>query len=76
MMTNAQVVETSVTVNNNMYSPMQDYVHPAGLLYSTYLWNDSWVQPFHNISSTIEIVSFKLFQILVRLDQYCTWTGL
>ena len=25
-MTNAQVVETSVTVNNN--SPIQDYVHP------------------------------------------------
>ena len=27
-MTTAQVVETSVTVNNN--SPIQDYVHPDG----------------------------------------------
>ena len=27
MMTTAQVVETSVTVNNN--SPIQDYVHPG-----------------------------------------------
>ena len=27
-MTIAQVVETSVTVNNNNNSPIQDYVHP------------------------------------------------
>ena len=27
-MTTAQVVETSVTVNNNVNSPIQDYVHP------------------------------------------------
>ena len=35
-MTTAQVVETSVTVNNN--SPIQDYVHP-----------DDQTQPFINI---------------------------
>ena len=40
-MTTAQVVETSVTVNND--SPIKDYVH----LNSTYFWNDSWVQTFH-----------------------------
>ena len=35
-MTTAQVVETSVTVNNN--SPIQDYVHP-----------DDQTQPFLNL---------------------------
>ena len=35
-MTTAQVVETSVTVNNN--SPIQDYVHP-----------DDQTQPFVNV---------------------------
>ena len=40
-MTTAQVIETSVTVNDN--SPIQDYVN----LDSTYFWNDSWVQTFH-----------------------------
>ena len=37
-MTTAQVVETSVTVNNN--SPIQDYVHP-----------DDQTQPFDNVFS-------------------------
>ena len=46
-MTAAQVVETSVTVSNN--SPIQDYVHPDDQTQnSTYFWNDSWVQTFHN----------------------------
>ena len=44
-MTTAQVVETSVTVNNN--SPIQDYVHPDDQTQPTF-WNDSWVQNFHN----------------------------
>ena len=42
----AQVVETSVTVNNN--SPIQDYV-PPGRSNSTYFWNGSWFQTFDNI---------------------------
>ena len=33
-MTNAQVVETSVTVNNN--SPIQDYAHPEDHTQPTY----------------------------------------
>ena len=37
-MTTAQVVETSVTVNNN--SPIQDYVHP-----------DDQTQPFDRLFS-------------------------
>ena len=33
-MTTAQVVETSVTVNNN--SPIQDYVHPDNQIQPTF----------------------------------------
>ena len=33
-MTTAQVVETSVTINNN--SPIQDYVHPDDLTQPTF----------------------------------------
>ena len=40
-MTTAQVVETSVTVNNN--SPIQDYVHPDD---QTQPFDDSCVQIF------------------------------
>ena len=43
-MTTAQVVETSVTVNNN--SPIQDYVHPDDQIQTlkakTYQWVD-WI---------------------------------
>ena len=35
-MTTAQVVKTSVTVNNN--SPIQDYVHPVGKLNLLLKW--------------------------------------
>ena len=46
-MTTAQVVETSVTVNNN--SPIQDYVHP-----------DDQTQPTFSIISTfLEQNSFQ-----------------
>ena len=51
-MTTAQVVETSVTVNNN--SPIQDYVHPDSN--STYFWNDSWVQTFLKIKIFANII--------------------
>ena len=43
-MTTAQVVETSVTVNNN--SLIQDYVHPDDQTQPTFDLNDSWVQTF------------------------------
>ena len=45
-MTTVQVVETSVTVNNN--SPIQHYIHPDDHTQRTYE-NDSWVQTFHII---------------------------
>ena len=48
-MTTAQVVKTSVTVNNN--SPIQDYVHLDDQT-QTYFWNDSWVQTFHSYTSS------------------------
>ena len=56
-MTTAQVVETSVTVNNN--SPIQALRSP-GRSNSTYFWNDSWVQTFH----TDENLSYSLFHDL------------
>ena len=40
-MTTAQVVETSVTVNNN--SPIQDYVHPDDQTQPTFESNSSWL---------------------------------
>ena len=43
-MTTAQVVEKSVTVNNN--SPIQDYVHP-----------DNQTQPFHHLLSFVFLFS-------------------
>ena len=39
-MPTAQVVETSVTVNNN--SPIQDYVHPDDHTHPTYNVYHSW----------------------------------
>ena len=49
-MTNAQVVETSVTVNNN--SPIQDYVHP-----------DDHTQPIYE--STPGFKPFTLYQTVI-----------
>ena len=49
-----QVVETSVTVNNN--SPIQDYVHPDDQTQPTFE-NDSWVQTFHNLY-TLTVILF------------------
>ena len=47
-MTTAQVVETSVTVNNN--SPIQDYVHPDDQTQPTFEMTPK-VQTFHKIST-------------------------
>ena len=44
-MTTAQVVETSVTVNNN--SPIQDYVHQDDQTQPTFEVTH-WVQTFHS----------------------------
>ena len=43
-MTTAQVVETSVTVNNSL---IQDYLHPDDHTQPT-KWNDSWIRTFHS----------------------------
>ena len=42
-MTTAQVVETSVTINNN--SPVQDYVHPDDEPQATFEMTP-WLKPF------------------------------
>ena len=47
-MTNAQVVETSVTVNNN--SPIQDYVHPDDQTQTTFEMTPGF-KPFTLITS-------------------------
>ena len=49
-MTTAQVVETSVTVNNN--SPIQDYIHPDDQSQPTF--EMTRVQTFHKIYSLTE----------------------
>ena len=47
-MTTAQVVETSVIINNNVNSPIQHYVHPNDQAQPTLLFNDSWAQTLHS----------------------------
>ena len=51
-MTTAQVVETSVTVNNN--SPIQDYVHP-----------DDQTQPFEQFFIAMPYVDVPLVRIFL-----------
>ena len=46
-MTTAQVVETSITVNNN--SPIQDYVQPNDQTQPTFEMTP-WFKPFTKIS--------------------------
>ena len=59
-MTTAQVVEMSVTVNNN--SPIQDYVHPEDHLQPTHVpFADHFIYSYHLSSSCcIVIVKRKL----------------
>ena len=58
-MTTAQVVETSVTVNNN--SPIQDYVHPDDQTQPTYEMTLEF-KPFTmiNLYSIIMLYSLQL----------------
>ena len=46
-MTTAQIVETSVTFNNNSTSPIQD-TFTRTIKLNLYFWNDPWVEAFHN----------------------------
>ena len=59
-MITAQVVETSVIVNN---SPIQDYVHPDDHTQPTYEMS-SWVQTFlKKGKSWSDAVNWPLFQL-------------
>ena len=62
-MTTAQVVETSVTVNNN--SPIQDYVHPDDQTQPTFEMTPGF-KPF----TVTQIVIFKTF---TQLNRDCHW---
>ena len=57
-MTTAQVVETSVTVNNN--SPIQDYVHP-----------DDQTQPTFEMTPELKPFTVLLYEeLLTRNERY------
>ena len=58
-MTTAQVVETSVTVNNN--SPIQDYVHPNDQTQPTFDMTPGF-KPFTIIIIMIKTGSFIIFK--------------
>ena len=58
-MTTAQVVETSVIVNNN--SPIQDYVHPDYQTQPTFEMTPGY-KPFTKILISVWILSGKLLQ--------------
>ena len=60
-MTTAQVVETSVTVNNN--SPIQDYVHPDDQTRPTFEMTPGF-KPF-----TVLAIKFTVYKM-------CSWHGL
>ena len=61
-MTAAQVVETSVTVNNN--SPIQDYVHPDDQTQPTF----EMTPGFKHFTNKVEFFKFqgKYFEISIR----------
>ena len=63
-MTTAQVVETSVTVNNN--SPIQDYVHPDDQTQPTFEMTPGF-KPFTVIIIIIIITSNREFFLFWRL---------
>ena len=60
-MTTAQVVKTSVTVNNN--SPIQDYVHPVNQTQPTFEMTPGF-KPFTALLQLLmKMTDFFLFQI-------------
>ena len=72
-MTTAQVVETSVTVNNN--SPIQDYVHPDDQTHPTIEMNPGF-KPFtvlDNDGSLFNKSLFNVFKVYLVMDLllYC-----
>ena len=60
-MTTAQVVETSVTVNNN--SPIQDYVHPDDQTQAIFEMNPGF-KPFN-----LFIMLYKVVLIFESVDE-------
>ena len=63
-MTTAQVVETSVTVNNN--SPIQDYVHPDD---ETHPFDILLLSVYHNVRQS-KFISWNIFFICYSTKFY------
>ena len=82
-MTTAQVIETSVTVNNN--SPIQDYIHPEDQTQPTFEFigvAKIWINLLFNCFSQIDtIISYDLFNLIVlykrdvvKITEASTWS--
>ena len=69
-MTTAQVVETSVTVNNN--SPIQDYVHPDNQTQPTFEMTPGF-KPFTVLRETLEKDSFTKGFIFIQVVRTVPW---
>ena len=72
-MTTAQVVETSVTVNNN--SPIQDYVHPDDQTQPTFEMTPGF-KPFTVVQNVIKNSSYAIcsYSSLKKLDYVPLYT--
>ena len=65
-MTTAQVVETSVTVNNN--SPIQNYVHPDDQTQPTFV--------LYFLSRFVSLVFIRLIILRVQIKKYHAYSQL
>ena len=69
-MTTAQVVETSVTVNNN--SPIQDYVHPDDQTQPTFEMDNTIHQinllPVDNAMTLVSLMNWIIFPLIYPVD--------
>ena len=66
-MTTAQVVETSVTVNNN--SPIQDYVHPDDQTQPTFINRFAYIE-WQPKSAGNDINRFCLHRVITKIDYF------
>ena len=75
-MTTAQVVETSVTVNNN--SPIQDYVHPDDQTQPTFKYGNAFPLCKHLSNLTTQTLETGILGLCVYknvLDLFLTKEG-
>ena len=69
-MTTAQVVETSITVNNN--SPIQDYLHPDDQTQPTFEMDNTIHQinllPIDNAMTLVSLMNWIIFPLIYPVD--------